>query len=178
MGATMQDLDFSKINLGPCKVTFGGVELGRTEGDTKFIFTTEYTTGSTEEDGEIMDIVINHTGELEIPLVYTDPKSISVTMPWARLTENTTSGEAKLEVGSAIGTVMNDYAGKLIIHPLAKDDDDLSADITLGSAYPLPQTLELTHSREGKRMNNTNFKAQKDADGNYFTIGDPSLTSA
>lgn len=176
MAATMENLDVGKINLGPCRVKFGGIELGRTQGDTTFTFSTEYQTQSTEEDGDIMDIVLNHSGELSVPLIYTDPASIANTVPWANLTTGP-NGEAKLEIGSAIGQVMNNYANVLVIHPLAKDDDDLSADILLPSAYPMPDTMEMTHSREGQRINNARFKAQKDSAGNYFTIGDNTVVS-
>ena len=171
----LEALDTGKINVGPCKVTFGNTYMGRTEGDTVFRFTTEYNTESTEEDGDIMDIVINHNGEVEIPIVYTDPESVANAVPWANLVVN--GEDSKLEVGCAIGQVMNDYAEELVIHPLAKDDNDKSADITLGSAYPMPQTMEFTHSREGKRINNTMFKAELDENENYFTIGDPSITA-
>lgn len=174
MPATKSELDTDKINLGPCVVKYGGVELGRTEGETIFRFTTEYQTESTEEDGDIMDIVLNHNGEIEIPIVYTDPDSVAKTIPWAELTTGS-NGDKLLKVGSAIGEVMNNYADVITIHPLAKDDNDKSADIVLPSAYPMPQTLEFGHSRTGKRMNNTNFKAQKDANGDYFTLGDNSI---
>jgi len=170
-----EEFDHGKVNLGPCKVTFDGVELGRTQGETVFNFTNEYQTESTEEDGDVMDILINHRGEVNIPLIYTDPETLAEIMPWAELVED--GEDKKLVVGSAIGKVMNDYAEELIIHPLAKDDEDKSADITLGSAYPMPQTLELGHSRTGKRMANAQFKAEKDAEGNYFTIGDPDITA-
>lgn len=178
MSATKTAIDTKKINLGPCKVTFGGVELGRTEGETTFTFTTEYRTQSTEEDGEVMDIVTNHSCTVEIPIIYSDPESVAVSVPWATLTTDSTAGESKLEVGSAIGQVMNDYADELIIHPLALDDDDLSADIKLGSAYPMPQDLTFSHGRESTRTTNTMFKAETDANGNYFTLGDPSITAA
>ncbi|MCF8002441.1 MAG: chitobiase/beta-hexosaminidase C-terminal domain-containing protein [Halanaerobiales bacterium] len=174
--ATMTDVDTSKINLGPCKITHGGEELGRTEGDTVFRFTTEYQTEATEEDGDIMDIVINHNGEVEMPNIYTDPASLAKNIPWANLTTGANGGDL-LEVGSAIGTVMNDYAEPLVIHPLAKNDADKSADIVIPSAYPMPDTLEMTHSRTGKRVNNMRFKAQKDTNGNYFTIGDNDIVS-
>lgn len=170
---SLSELAVGKINLGPCVVTFGGVELGRTQGVTAFNFTNEYHTEATEEDGEIMDILVNHRGEVSIPLVYTDPDTLAEIMPWATVEEDT-SGK-KLVVGDAIGNVMNDYVDELIIHPLAKDPADKSADITLGAAYPMPQTLELGHARTGKRLANAMFKAQKDVNGNYFTIGDTDI---
>jgi|GEM_PF-2298757 len=176
MPGTKTELDTKKINLGPCLVKYGGVELGRTEGETIFRFTTEYQTESTEEDGDVMDIVLNHNGELEIPIVYTDPASVAKTIPWAELTTGA-NGDDLLKVGSAIGEVMNNYADVITIHPLAKDDADKSADIVLPSAYPMPQTLEFGHSRTGKRMNNTNFKCQKDSNGDYFTLGDNSIVA-
>jgi len=174
--ATMTDVDTSKINLGPCKITHGGEALGRTEGDTVFRFTTDYQTEATEEDGEIMDIVINHNGEVEMPNIYTDPASLAKNIPWANLTTGA-NGDDLLEVGSAIGQVMNEYAEPLVIHPLAKDDADKSADIVLLSAYPMPDTLEMVHSRTGKRVNNMRFKAEKDLNGNYFTLGDNTICS-
>ncbi len=176
MPATMSQVDTGKINMGPCKITHGGVELGRTQGETIFRFATEYQTESTEEDGDVMDIVINHNGEVTMPNVYTDPVTMSKNLPWANLTTGA-NGEDKLEVGSAIGKVMNDYAEPLVIHPLAKDDDDRSADIVLPSAYPMPDTLEFAHSRTGKRVSNMRFKAEKDANGNYFILGDTEIVS-
>lgn len=177
MSATLSNIDTEKINMGPCRVTFNGTELGRTQGSTNFRFTTEYRTETTEEDGDVLDIVVNHKGEVEIPIIYTDVDTLGIVVPWAKITTST-GGDKKLEVGSAIGQVMNEYAGELIIHPLAKDDADKSADITLKSAYPLPQTLDFAHSRDGKRMVNTLFKAQKDENGNYYTVGDPAIVAA
>jgi len=170
-----ETVNVEKIDVGPADVTFGTKYLGRTTGSTTFTYTASYFDVETEEDGVVDQVLSGEEITLEINLAYTDPESLSV-IPWANLVTSA-GGESKLVIGGAIGTKMSDYADELVIHPRMMGDTDLSKDVKIHNCYPAPQTITLEYAREGTRQAQILFRALKDSAGEYFTIGDPSITA-
>ncbi len=174
----MKPLVVEKMDMGPCVATFGGIELGRTKGDSTFSYSIETQNIETEEDGIVDEVVTNDQLTFTIPLIYTDVDTLALVIPWAKKT-TTDNGESKLEVGKAIGQRLFQYAKELVLHPTSAADGDKSKDITIYKAYPKPGPIELTYSRTGERIANVTFIAVRDATKpagkDYFCIGDPAI---
>lgn len=177
----MEALAVEKIDVGPATTTFGESYLGRTKGDTQFNYGVETFKVETEEDGIIDEIVIDDALTVTVPIEYTDPDTMVIAIPWAKVI--TGSGEAKkLVVGKAIGKRLSDYADKLVIHPIAQGENDKSKDINIFRCYPKPGPIQFTYSRQGTRIANLQFVAMRDPSKpegeDYFSIGDPAVVAA
>lgn len=176
----LEPLVVENLDLGPCTAKFDGDELGRTKGETQVNYSIETYKIETEEDGTIDEVIIDDALTFTIPLIYTDPGTLSKVIPWAKLVTGT-DGKTKLVVGKAIGKRLYQYAKELVIHPNSLPDDDKSKDITIFKAFPKPGPLNFTYSRQGERIANIQFLAVRDntkPEGeDYFCIGDPSIDS-
>jgi len=176
MGKVSQNVD-----VGPALVTYDTTELAETNGDTTFNYDVETSEIRTEESGLVDEVVTDEMIEVTIPIIETDVQSLGDAFPYLNVVEST-EGDKKLTVGSLIGENLSNYAQELTIHPKSKATDDLSKDITIWSAYPVPGPLEFTYSRDGQRIANVTFRALKDDTQNdgeeFFIIGDPSITAA
>lgn len=173
--------DTAKIGVGPCSVSWGAsspVDLGQTSGDLSVSLDANTQEITTEQEGLVDEILLNHLLTVTVPLAYTDKETLASVMPWATLVENTTSGESKLEISKDVNKQLSTFADQLILHPLALEDADLSFDINVMKCYPVPGPINLTYSRTGQRVAEVTFKALEDTDGNMVVIGDPSITAS
>lgn len=170
------------VDVGPAKLTYESTEIGETNGETTFNYDVETSEIRTEESGLVDEVVTDEMIEVTIPILETDVQSLGDVFPYLTVVEDGTSGDKKLTVGSLIGERLSNHAGELVIHPQSKDDTDLSKDINIWLAYPVPGPLEFSYSRDGQRVANVTFRALKDdsqSDGEeFFVIGDPSITAA
>lgn len=165
------------VDVGPAEVNFGESYLGETTGDTSFNYNIDTSEIRSEESGLIDEIVIDDMVEVTVPLLESDVDHLGLIIPWATIVED--GEEKRLQVGSAIGKRLSDYADTVTIHPISLGDSK-AKDINIHKAYPLPGPLEFTYSREGQRVANVAFRALKDYEQpegeEYFSIGDPDLT--
>ncbi len=173
----LEPIAVEKLDFGPCKATFGTatpIYLGRTQGETTIQYEVDTFALETEEDGQVDEIVTNDALTVTIPLVYTDKASLANIIPWASIVTAADSS-TKLVVGKAIGKRLSDYSDKLVIHPVNLTDDDLTKDVTIHKCYPKPGPINFGYARNGQRIANITFVALEDANGEYFTIGDPTI---
>lgn len=173
--------DTAKIDVGPCNINWGTDtpdDLGQTSGDLSVSLDVDTNEITTEQEGLVDEILLNHMTEVTVPLAYTDKETLAIVLPWATLVEDSTAGESKLEIPKDVNEQLSTYSDLLNIHPIAAGDGDLSFDINVMKCYPLPGPINLTYSRTGQRVAEVTFKALEDADGNMVVIGDPAITSA
>ncbi|MFW6327554.1 MAG: hypothetical protein ACOC2F_04510 [Bacteroidota bacterium] len=171
--------DTEKIDVGPCEVNWGESDpedLGQTSGDLTVSLDAETQEITTEQEGLVDEVLLEHMNEITVPLAYTDKETLSKVMPWATLVEGT-EDESKLEIPKKVNEQLSEYADLLNLHPLAQGDS-LDFDINVMKCYPVPGPINLTYSRTGQRVAEVTFKALENSDGVMTTIGDPEITSS
>ena len=188
----MEALATQKINVGPGLTYFGSdldgpIYLGRTTGDTEFVYEVETFELATEEDGRFDEIIEDDAIGITVPIFYTDIETLGKLIPWAEIAENI-DGDMRLVVPKAVGMRMSEFADVLIIRPkinAEKDPVDKSGDLTVHRCYPVPGPLNFTYSRNGQRIANVRFVALPSAVSEtingkeifpYFSVGDTTIT--
>ncbi len=186
---TLETVATEKIDIGPAVAYFGeqGIPdadyLGRTQGEMTLEYGIETYEMETEEDGVVDESISADTLSVTIPLVYTDVDTLSLVIPWGEVIVHGSEAEQKkLVVPKAVGIRLSDHADQLQIRPIAMlealegGEDDPSKDLTVHKCYPKPGPINFGYARDGTRIANVEFVALEDSEGNYFTVGDESIT--
>ncbi len=126
--------DITKIQSGPCKLTYRGVDLGHTIGGC--LVTAENLTRDRDDvdeyEGGIVDVI--HAGDkitVNVKLVEKSPEVIAALFPFGVFV---TDGWG---IGQRPGSRGSDVSGTLVIHPL--DGDGLLDDVVLHDAVVADQ---------------------------------------
>lgn len=149
------------------RVGFGG-DLGSTSGGIELNFESQTVEINANQFGAILldDVMTGNSIELSMELLeMTDDR-------WKQ-TVGSTSGET-LEVSGGTDLVgfgesklfqnLNDFAGRLILHPIRLADDDRSADVVIWRSAPLPETI--TFDGESPQTMSVTFKGYLDSNVN------------
>ena len=188
----MEALVTQNINVGPGLTYFGKdgnspIYLGRTTGETEFVYEVETFEISTEEDGRFDEIIEDDAIVVTVPIFYTDVDTLGKLIPWAEIAEGVGS-EKRLVVPKAVGIRLSDYADELLIRPKINAEADpviKTGDLTVHRCYPVPGPLNFSYSRNGQRVANVRFVALPAATAEtingdevypYFSVGDTSIT--
>jgi hypothetical protein len=154
-------------DLGPCSITFNGVDLGKTMGGVTFrdsmnqVEVKEDQAGSTPVD----HILTGRTIQVEVPMSRSTLAQLAVVIPGA------SSFGSYLVVSNHAGIARAASAAMLIISPLV--DGAASADkLTIFKASPITD-IELAFDNENQRVYKVTFNVYPDADnGNrLYQIG-------
>ena len=80
----------NNVRLGPCRVFFGGVDLGLTQGGVEFEVKTETHAVNVDQFGKsiINEIIIGRTCMVKVPLAETTMDNLIRTMPGAYITQS------------------------------------------------------------------------------------------
>lgn len=127
------------VKLGPCKVTFGGLDLGLTKGGVEVTLTTNKHEVTVDQFGStvINDLITGRTGSVKVPMVETDLNKLLVVFPGAVLvTDATTPTKKKLEIPTGVGLSLIDFADVLTLHPTANAATNKADDFTVPIAAP------------------------------------------
>lgn len=172
--------DINNVHIGVCKISFGGNDLGHTDGGCEFSYEPEYTDitvdlyGNTVVDKALTGEVVRVT----VPLAETTLANLKEAIPTATLVEDTTSGKKKLTIGSTAGKKLSAMAKELVLHPSWLPDDDNTFDIKLHKAV-IASEVALPFRKDEKTIMEVEFVALIDetkTDGNFLaTIGDDSI---
>jgi hypothetical protein len=126
--------DLTKIQAGPCKLTYRGVDLGHTIGGC--MVTVENLTRDRDDideyEGEVVDSI--HAGDkitINVKLAEKSPEVIAALFPFG---VSVTEGWG---IGQRPGSRGSDVSGTLVIHPL--DGDGLLDDVVLHDAVASDQ---------------------------------------
>lgn len=169
----------SNMVLTPCRVSYGtaGAEadLGATLGNVKV--TLKYTKAELKADqmgtSPIDRAVTGFMAQVEFEVAEIQNKTLLATIfPTATMV---TSGSNKaLDFKTSMGSKDSAKAKSLILHPLDKDDSDLSFDINFDKAVASEESDFGFGNEQGKMK--LVFNVYPNSSGVYCRIGDPALT--
>jgi len=148
--AALQNL--SRVVTGPAEVRVDGVAVGRTSGPVRARFTpllreeSSAYTGATPVDY----VVVGAKAELFLTLAEYILENVLLAMPYGGYAY----GYAR--IGPLPGARLSSEAAPVTVHPLARESDDASEDVTLHSAVCVGAT-ELEYSSGGDRLVEAHF---------------------
>lgn len=154
-------------DLGPCSITFNGVDLGKTMGGVIFrdgmnqVPVMEDQAGSTPVD----HILTGRQIQVEVPMSRSTLAQLAAVIPGA------SSYGSYVKVFNQAGIARASNAAKLVISPLV--DGIASGDkLTVFKASPLAD-IELSFDNENQRVYKIVFNVYPDADNNnqLYQIG-------
>lgn len=128
--------DIKNVQIGVQNITYGGEDLGHTNGGCEFTYEPEYTDivvdlyGNTVVDKALTGEVVRVT----VPLAELTLEKLKNAIPTATIVEDTTSGKKKLTIGSTAGKRLSASAKELVLHPSWLPKDDKTFDIKLHKA--------------------------------------------
>lgn len=171
--------DISNVQIGVQKISYGGEDLGHTNGGCTFNYAPEYTDivvdlyGNTPVDKALTGEVVTVT----VPLAEVTLERLKNAIPTGTLVEGVGDGAKRLEFGSIAGKRLSANAQVLVLHPSWKPESDKSFDITLHKAV-ITGEVELAYTKDEQTTFEVEFTAiideSKDDGGLLATIGDPS----
>lgn len=135
--------DPNNIRLGACSVTWGGVDLGYTQGGvTVTVGSSKHDTKVDQEgDTPIDSYIMSRTVSVKVPMAETTVDKLTTILG----TTGGTNEKGVLSVTTGVGISMRSGAKPLVLHPTSKASTDKSEDITI----PLANTTgDLTFAYE------------------------------
>jgi hypothetical protein len=164
--------DIDNVKLGPCSVTFNGVDVGHTKGGVTVAYEAEYHDIQVDKYGNTVaeKVLIGETLKVTVPLAENTIANMEIAIPAA----TDVTGD-RATIGKDAGVRMGQYAKELVLHPLANLVTDLSEDVVLHKAL-VSEGIEWKYASDGERMAEVVFHALLDeskSDGNRLGfIGD------
>lgn len=154
-------------DLGPCTITWDGVDLGKSFGGV--VFRDGMTKQAVMEDQlgttPVDHIITGRQCSVDVPMSRTTLAQLAKVMPGA------SSGGSFVRVRNLTGIACASLAKKLVLAPLV--DGSASSDkLTIFLAYPTPE-IELTFNNESQRVYKVVFNAYPDqtAGNRMYQIG-------
>jgi hypothetical protein len=172
--ASQATLNPAAIPLSPMRVTYNGVELGGTSA-IELGFSAEKADIMVDQLGKtpIDSVISSQAYTVKFTIYELENKdNWKVAFPYAKLV---TSGPNKaLVMDAKVGTHLYALAEELILHPLSKDDIDLSGDYKFFKAVCVSAEGLKSSSEEQSGLELT-FNVFPDANNNFFVHGDPTI---
>lgn len=159
------------VKVGVCRISFGGTDLGFTQGGVEVEVKTETHQVMVDQFGKsiINEIILGRTVSVKAPLAETTLQNLVSIMPGATLVG--TGSNMKVNVPVAVGQSLVKTAKQLILHPKELPDADLSEDFCI----PLANTsgaLQFAYQLEKERIFNVTFNGYPDpVSGKLFSVG-------
>lgn len=164
--------DATKIELGPCSVTYKGVDLGHTIGGVVVTYTPEYYESKVDKFGSS---VVEKYLVGERLMAETNLAEFTLANLQQAIGQSTLQGDDSVSVGSIAGKKASEKAGLLVLHPLAKAASDRNSDVSIYKAVVTGE-LKLEHKNDGEKVLPVQFDGIIDenrSDGNLLGfIGD------
>lgn len=120
--------DLSKIETGPCKITFLGEALGHTMEGVKLSAKPMLRDRKVDENGDHVIEIVSTGHGLEAKVVFGEK---TVTVLRRVIAMSTAVSSTSRGIGRRPGTKATSVAGPLVIHPLSNDDGDETDDVVL-----------------------------------------------
>lgn len=161
------------VKLGVCSVSFGGSDMGYTQGGVSVTYKAETTEVNVDqEDVPIDEVVQKQSFEVKVPLAESDLTRLAEMIPGASLvTDSLVPTKQKLVMSGSAGVSLMDMAHELILAPVG---EGANSKITLHHAVPVP-SIEFSYQKDKVRVYEVTFKAMKGING-WVTMGDTSAT--
>jgi hypothetical protein len=172
--------DISNVQIGVQNLTYGGEDLGHTNGGCEFAYEPEYTDilvdlyGNTVVDKALTGEVVRVT----VPLAEVTLDKLKNAIPTGTIVEDATSGKKKLTIGSTAGKRLSASAKELVLHPSWLPAGDKSFDIKLHKAV-ITSEVALPYRKDEQTVYEVEFTAlideTKEDGGLLAVIGDDSI---
>jgi len=149
--------DLLKVKLGTCKVTVDGVDLGHTIGGAEVSYAPEYQETKVDDYAAVAERWL--TGEklsAKVPLAQNTLENLNVAV-----THSTLNGSDYLTIGSKAGKRSSENAMRVVLHPIANADNDLSADVTIFKAHVMNE-ITIPFKNDGEQIIEVEFGALVD----------------
>lgn len=169
------------VGLGPCRITYGGEDLGSTKDGTTLTYTPEVFEMTADEFGNTPydAVLIGEVVTVTTNLLMSTFTQLQAAMPAGTLVTGADS-KKKLTFGGATKRLAA-LAKELVLHPLELPDEDKSADVTIWKAIAWGN-VELAYNLNGERVVPVEFHALLDTSKPkgemLFVIGDPTIEAA
>lgn len=181
MALSFANVSPGNFELGPCRVTYGGVDLGGTDKATLKIeekispLKTDQL-GDTDIDDRVSGLKISIETALNETLLKSNWKVV-----FAAHSLVTQGGNTAFYIDSKVGQSMVALAKPLVIHPLDRPNSDKSADINIYLATAQPSSDLVQSSTEQQKLKVT-FKVYPDfsvsnstTPPRFMLYGDPAV---
>lgn len=164
--------DATKIQLGPCTVTYKGRDMGHTIGGVTVTYTPDFH-----------DTVVDKFGSSVVEKFLVGEKFMAECnlAEWSlanlqdAVNQSTLQGDDSISVGSAAGKKASANAGLLVLHPVANASTNKNDDVAIYKAV-VTSELKIEHKNDGEKVLPVTFDGLIDenrSDGNMLGfIGD------
>ena len=138
--------DFSKIKQGACAVTFGGTDIGHTQGGCNVSYDEKWRDMFVDEYGEgaVDKVFQGESIEVTMKLTQSQLATIKAIMPLY------TDGTSYLGFGTTLGKKASDYADELILTPF--EDGDATNALTIFKALTVGSPKVWGYTNENDRV--------------------------
>lgn len=164
--------DITNVQLGPCQVTFNGVDLGHTKGGVEVTYEPEHQDISVDAYGNtvVQKVLKGEKLMAKMKLAEYTIANLRVAMPQ---TEFAGAANKRITIGHKAGQLATADAAQLVLHPQA--EGTRRHDVVLYKAYAA-SVVVLPHNNDEEKLIEVEFHALLDeskSDGNYLgLIGD------
>lgn len=164
------------IKLGTCKIAYDGADLGLTIGGVEVEVSTDTHETMVDQFGDtaVKEFITGRSLTIKCPLAETHIDQLVNIMPGAtRIVDGVDNTRIKIEVTSAVGEdLLNDHAKRLVLHPIALPDEDVSEDFIVPLAAA-PGALQFAYKTNEERVFLAEFKGYPNSTtGVMFVVGD------
>lgn len=169
--------DISNVQIGVQNISFGGRDLGHTDGGCEFTYEPEYTEITVDLYGNtaVDQVLTGEVVRVTVPLAETTLENLKMAIPTATVVEDAEKGTKALRIGSKAGKRLSEMAEELVLHPSWLPKDDKSFDIKLHKAVITSETT-LPYRKDEKVVYEVEFLAlideSQEEGGLLAVIGD------
>jgi len=178
----MSNNSTENIKMGTCKIIYAGKDLGFTMGGVEVEVTTTTHETKVDQFGDTVanEYIMGRNIVVKAPLAETTLENMAAVMPGSELVKDLTdpnNPKMKVVVKSGTGISLLDRAQELILHPIAKPENDKSEDLTIPLAAT-PGGINFAYKYDSERVFNCDFKGYPNpVDGTLFIYGDKAVTA-
>lgn len=164
--------DATKIQLGTCKVTYKGVDLGHTIGGVTVTYSPKYHDTKVDKYGDsiVEKFLVGEELKAKFDLAEFTLANLQTALPQGVLV-----GDDSVSVGSSAGKKASQYAGLLVLHPIVNAATNYNDDVSIYKAV-VTNEVALEHKNDGEKVIPIEMEALIDenrTDGNMLGyIGD------
>lgn len=164
--------DATKIQLGPCSVTYKGRDMGHTIGGVTVTYTPEFHETVVDKFGSsvVEKFLVGERMTAEANLA-----EFTLANLQDAINQSTLQGDDSVSVGSTAGKKASANAGLLVLHPLAAGSGVRDYDVAIYKAV-VTSELKIEHKTDGEKVLPVVFDGLIDenrSDGNMLGfIGD------
>jgi hypothetical protein len=140
--------DATKIQLGPCQVTYKGRDMGHTIGGATVTYSPDYHETKVDKYGSstVEKFLVGEKLMAEFNLAEFTLANLQDV-----INQSTLQGDDSVSMGSVAGKKASLNAGLLVLHPLANASTNRDNDVSIYKAV-ITNELKIEHSNSGEKV--------------------------